>query len=363
MASIIKREWVSKKGEPQVRWDVYVGRKGTRRRSKSFKTKTSAERWTRMVEAEIELGGFKTTDAAERMTLSEAMRLYAEQELPRLKGRKQVEYTLRTLDRFLGTYPLIAIDGPVLAQYQRKRLGMRARSPRTQPDGTQTTVQLGRYIANNTVRREMALISCVFSCAIKQWGIHLPHGNPVRLVKLPPMGKGRDRRMTSAEEEKILTILDPKNDPIGQRNPYMQAVVIFAIETTSRRGEIVNVKWRDVDLECRTAVLRDTKNGTDRAIGLSTRAVEALKSIPRTEDARVFPISENAVKMVWARTMKRTAITGLCFHDLRHEATSRLAVKFNGDILALSAMTGHKSLQMLKRYTHIRPEELARRLG
>jgi len=363
MASIIKREWVNTKGEPQVRWDVYIGRKGKRRRSRSFKTKTSAERWTRMAEAEMELGAYKSTDAAERMTLSEAMRLYAEQEVPRLKSGKHIEYTLRSLDRFLGSYPLIAIDGAVLAQYQRKRLSMRAHSPRTLPDGTQTTVPLGRFIANNTVRREMATISCVFSCAIKQWGIHLPHGNPVRLVKLPPMGKGRDRRITAAEEEKILTILDPKNDPLGQRNPYMQALVIFALETTSRRGEIVRLLWRDVDLERRTAVLRDTKNGTDRAIGLSTRAVEALKSIPRAANERVFPISENAVDMVWARTMKRTAITGLRFHDLRHEATSRLAVKFNGDILALSAMTGHKSLQMLKRYTHIRPEELARRLG
>ena len=363
MASILKREWIDKNGELQVRWDVYIGRKGTRRHSKSFKTKASAERWTRMAEAEMELGGFKSTDAAERMTLSEAMRRYAEEELPRLKSRKSVEYTLGTLNRFLGTYPLIAIDGPVLAQYQRKRLGMRAQSPRTQSDGSQTTVPLGRFIANNTVRREMALISCVFSCAIKQWGIHLPHGNPVRLVRLPPMGKGRDRRMTAHEEEKILTVLDPKNDEVGQRNTYMHAVVIFAVETTSRRGEIVKLKWRDVNLEARTAVLRDTKNGSDRAIGLSTRAVEALRSIPRTKDERVFPISENAVKMAWARVMRRTGITGLCFHDLRHEATSRLATKFKGDILALSAMTGHKSLQMLKRYTHIQAEELASRLG
>lgn len=363
MGSIIKRTWADEAGRTQVRWDAYVGRKGTRRRSKTFKTKASADRWTKMVEAEIELGGFKSTDAAERMTLGEAMQLFAKEELPRMKSHRQDLSNIRTIDAHLGRYPLIAIDGPVLVQYQRKRLGMKARSIFTFRDGTKKTVLHDRFVANNTVRHEMALISRVFSCAIKQWGVHLPAGNPVRLVKLPPMGKGRDRRTTAEEEQVLLDILDPAKPSQRKRNPYMHGLVIFALETTCRRGEIVKLLWEDVDLERRTATLRDTKNGTDRSIGLSTRAVAALKSLPRTKEPRVFPLSSNAVRLAWRRALQHAGIEGLRFHDLRHEATSRLATKFNGDIMAMSAMTGHKSLQMLKRYTHVRAEELARRLG
>lgn len=363
MGSIVKRELTSEEGRPQVRWDVYVGRKGTRRQSKTFTTKASAERWMRMAEAEIELGSFKSTDAAERLTLGEAMKRFAEEELPRFKGQKQDLSCMRTIGSYLGNYPLIAIDGPLLTQYQRKRLSTRARAVRTLKDGTQKIVLLDRLVANNTVRHEMALISRVYTCAIKQWGIHLPAGNPVRLVKLPPMGRGRDRRTTDEEELKLLDVLDPSKPSNRQRNPYMHGLVIFALETTCRRGEIVKLLWKDVDLDRRIATLRDTKNGTDRSIGLSPRAVSALKSLPKTKDGRVFPLTSNAVRLAWCRALRQAGIEGLRFHDLRHEATSRLAVKFNGDVLAMSAMTGHKSLQMLKRYTHIRAEELARRLG
>lgn len=363
MGSIIKRRWISEQGRPQIRWDVYVGRKGTRRQSKTFKSKASAEKWMRMAEAGIDLGSFKSTDAAERITLGQAMTRFAQEELPQFKSSAQDMSNIRTIDPHLGRYPLIAVDGPLLMQYQRKRLAMKARMVRTYRDGSQKTFLLDRSVANNTVRHEMALISRVFSCAIKVWGIHLPHGNPVRLVKLPPMGKARDRRTTDDEEQQLLDVLDPAKPSIRKRNPYMHGLVIFALETTCRRGEIVKVLWTDVDLERRTATLRDTKNGTDRSIGLSTRAVAALRSLPRTKDGRVFPLTTNAVRLAWVRALRQAGIEGLRFHDLRHEATSRLATKFNGDVMAMSAMTGHKSLQMLKRYTHIRAEELARRLG
>lgn len=160
-----------------------------------------------------------------------------------------------------------------------------------------------------------------------------------------------------------MDLLDHGRDATRQRNPYMRSLVIFSIETTLRRGESLRLRWDDVDLVARTATLRDTKNGEERRIGLSTRAVAALTALPKSRDARVFPLSENAVRMSWNRALKRLGVKGLHFHDLRHEGTSRLAVKFNGDVMAMPAMTGQKSLQMLKRYTHLRAEELAARLG
>ena len=214
-----------------------------------------------------------------------------------------------------------------------------------------------------TVRHELMFIGRVIEHSRREWGVHLPGGNPVRLVKLPPMSRPRDRRLSPEEETRLLGILDHSRDKSGVRNKYMHSVFVFAIETACRRGEIVRLRWDDVDLKARTALLRNTKNGEDRRIGLSTKAVEALVALPRSKDVRVFPLTTNAIRQAWCRALRRVGIVGLHFHDLRHEATSRLAVKFNGDVMAMSAMTGHKSLQMLKRYTHLRAEELARRLG
>lgn len=130
-----------------------------------------------------------------------------------------------------------------------------------------------------------------------------------------------------------------------------------------RRGEIVKLKWPDVDLKRRIATLRDTKNGEDRVIALSSRAVEALQAIPRSIDGQqVFPLTPNALKLGWKRAAQRAGIINLRFYDLRHEADSRLFEK-ELNPMEVSSVSGHKTLQMLKRYTHLKMEELALRLG
>ena len=108
--------------------------------------------------------------------------------------------------------------------------------------------------------------------------------------------------------------------------------------------------------------LPTSKNGDARTVPLSSRAVVTLEALPRNLDGRVFCATYEGVKQSYNRACKRANITGLTFHDLRHEATSRLFEKgFNP--MEVSAITGHKTLQMLKRYTHLRAEDLARRMG
>lgn len=363
MASIVKRNWIDDSGKPHVRYDAYVGRKGFKRQSKTFKTKGAADRWVRLIEADLEKGTYKSTDIAERLTLRDAMERYCREVVPTLKSRTQDISKANIIGPYLGSYPLIALDGEILANYRDKRLNMNARSVRRYKDGRVETIWLDRKIAKGTVRHELVFISRVIEQGRREWGLHLPGGNPVRLVKLPPIGKSRDRRMDPSEEARLREFLDHARDDTGQRSVYMLPLFIFALETASRRSEIVRLHWSDVDLKARTALLRDTKNGEDRRIGLSTRAVEALMQVPRSRDGRVFPVTSNAVRLAWRRAVRRAGVEGLRFHDLRHEATSRLAATFNGDVLAMAAMTGHKSLQMLKRYTHLRAEDLARRLG
>ncbi len=120
--------------------------------------------------------------------------------------------------------------------------------------------------------------------------------------------------------------------------------------------------WTMVDLRRRVVHLPDTKNGQARDVPLSTAAERILAALPRRMDGKVWTYTQEGMRASWRRALMQAAITGLHFHDLRHEATSRLFEKgFNP--MEVSAITGHKTLQMLKRYTHLRAEDLAKRMG
>ena len=219
-----------------------------------------------------------------------------------------------------------------------------------------------------TVRRELGIISAVINWARKELMFAIE--NPVAAVRLPAPGKARERRLDADEEQRLLAALeyrpggrpDGKRYREGTRNPWVKPLVQLALETAMRRGELLSLRWENVDLEKRVALLPETKNGEARKVPLSSGAVEILKSLPRSLDGRVFPVSANALKLAWARATRRAGLKDLHFHDLRHEATSRLAEKLP-NVIELSAVTGHKDLRMLKRYYHPRAEDLAKKLA
>jgi integrase len=129
-----------------------------------------------------------------------------------------------------------------------------------------------------------------------------------------------------------------------------------------RRSEILSLRWADVFFDDRYVRLHDTKNGEARDVPLSSRAVATLAALPRHINGRVFPITPDALKKAFVRACERAGLENLHFHDLRHEATSRIAERLD-NILELSAVTGHKTVQMLKRYYHPRATDLALKLG
>jgi len=129
-----------------------------------------------------------------------------------------------------------------------------------------------------------------------------------------------------------------------------------------RRGEILSLRWEDINYQTRTAYLSLTKNGESRKVPLSRRAMETLQSLPRSIDGRVLPINFAALETNFKRARDRAGLTDLRIHDLRHTAATRLSEKLP-NLLELSAVTGHKSLAMLKRYYHPNAEQLAMKLG
>ena len=145
-------------------------------------------------------------------------------------------------------------------------------------------------------------------------------------------------------------------------NHLFEPLVAIAIETGTRRGELLGLLWQNVDLDKRTAFLPLTKNGTSRTIPLSLKAIEILQSLPRDISGVVFPVSKTALRGLWLRACKRAKIKDFRFHDLRHEATSRFFEK-GLNVMEVAAITGHKDLRMLQRYTHLRAEDLAVKLG
>lgn len=175
------------------------------------------------------------------------------------------------------------------------------------------------------------------------------------MVTVPPQPKrGRERRL---EEGELELLMAAAKDYGGE----MFAIISFAIETAMRRGEIAGLRWANIDKEKKIAKLQDTKNGENRTVPLSPAALKLLNSLPRNINGKVFSLRADSITTAFERCCMRSEIKNLRFHDLRHEATSRLFERgFN--LIEVSSITGHKDLAMLKRYTHLRAEDLAEKL-
>jgi integrase len=145
----------------------------------------------------------------------------------------------------------------------------------------------------------------------------------------------------------------------------MKPLIILAIETAMRRGEMLDLQWQHVDLFACVAHLPLTKNGDTRDIPLSRRAVATLQELKADKDRNaqlVFPVTGNSIRLAFEHLRVRAGLDDFHFHDLRHEAVSRLFEK-GLNIAEVSAISGHKELKMLQRYTHLRAEDLVSRLG
>lgn len=331
MASIVARQ----QQDGTVTWQVKIRRRGYAPVSRTFVRRADAERFARQTEADMDKGVFVSLDEAHSVTLSDLIDRFRREFAPRYKGR-HVETILRMLEDRLGKLSPAALTATKIAAYRDGRLA----------DG----------VSGETVRKELALLSKLIKTAMREWGIALP-GNPVANVSKPPPSKPRERRLKEGEEARLMASLD------RCRNRYMRPLAELAIETAMRQGELLALQWDRVDLKRRIAFLPETKNGEARAVPLSSRAVAILQDLPRSIDGRVFPISQGLVVQAWGHAVKRAGLENLHFHDLRHEALSRLAERGDLSVLELAQISGHKTLQMLKRYTHLQAEKLARKLG
>jgi integrase len=315
------------------KWQTIVRRKGYPNQSKTFDLRKDAERWGRHQERLIDAGEWVNRTEAQQTTLWELLDRYGKEISATKRGSRAELNRLEMFKRsILAKLSVAAITGQRVAEWRDLRL---------------------KEVSSGTVLRELQLLGHVFAVAIREWGIAL-HGNPVSLISKPAPGKARDRTLSDAERSALIAACDKC------QNPWVKPVVVFALETGARRGEILSLRWVDVDLQYCTAKV-DGKTGP-RAIPLSTACTALLKVIPRSVDGRVFPVTVEALKQAYERAVVRAGISNFTFHDLRHDALTRLG-RLGLNVLELRAISGHATANMLQRYVSIKAEDLAVKLS
>lgn len=316
------------------KWQCRVQRHEYKEVSKSFATKEDALRWARGIERQMDLGQYAPSEPVDTTLLSELLARYEIEVTPTKKGAAQERYRLAVLkaDKIAGQ-PAKDLSAADIAGFRDRRI---------------------KVVKQITTLHDLCTLSAVFEHARLEWCMQIV--NPVRAIRKPSMGKGRDRRLGDGEYEKLLAELRKG------RSAWVAPLFEFSVETACRRGEGLALQWSDVDLAKRLAVFRDTKTGDDRVIPLSTRAVRVLEALPRNIKGKVFPIPATTVRTAFEHACQRARIENLRWHDLRHEGVSRLH-ELGLSTIEVASISGHKTLACLARYSHMKAERLALKLG
>jgi integrase len=199
-----------------------------------------------------------------------------------------------------------------------------------------------------SVNRELEVLSRIYSIAIDN-GMNIQ--NPCRKVRLLRMDNQRNRYLSEDEETRLMAIFEG-------RRAHLRSIVILALHTGMRRGEILSLRWNQIDFERSLILVQRTKTGRDRIIPMNSTVRETLAAIrQQAEGNQVFPI--NDVKRSFAYACVKAKIADFRFHDLRHTAATRLADR-GADAFQIAAILGHSSIQMTARYTHATSDGLRR---
>jgi integrase len=311
------------------KWQAQIRLKGIKPIAKSFAKKSEAVAWSKVTESRVILGSYVDPRTAESTLVSDIINRYINQ----LKGRNKLDPSLKSrckrLTLSLGAFSLAKLSVTHLSEYRDQRL----------------------EVANPaTVCHELSLLRRILRLANTEWGITIPNGIPQ--VRLPKMPRGRTRRLQAGEEEELLSLC--VNDPT------LRDFILLALETAMRRSELIAMKWSDIDFKGSTLSIPVTKTGVPRVIPLSRKTLSILEVMERVEE-RVFDITATRVSQRFARVCGKAGIDNLRLHDLRHEGISKL-FELGLNQMEVAAISGHETVSMLSRYTHIDPQWLVARM-
>jgi integrase len=329
MATIVQR--TSRNGQTSYR--AQVRRKGAPPLSATFTKLADARKWVQVTEAAIVEGRHFKTAEAKRHTLADLINRYCRDILPSKapeSRRKQGQQLLWWRGQ-LGHCVLAEITPACIAEHR----DMLTREHR----------------AASTVNRYLSALGHAFSMAVQEWG--WLEDSPIRNVRKPREPRGRVRFLSDQERHQLLAACRES------QNPALHTIVVLALSTGARRGELLTLRWPDVDLKRGMLTFHQTKNRERRAVPLTGQALSAMHQhakVRRLNTSLVFPNPTTTrpadIRAAWQGAIKRSGITDFHFHDLRHTFASYLAMN-GASLLEIAEVLGHKTLSMVKRYAHL----------
>lgn len=382
MATIREKE----KGQ----WHAQVRRTGWPARTETFRTRKDAEAWARDVESQMDRGIFVDRSAGERTTFGEIIKSYIKEVTEKRPGEASRAAEKSRLERFmrdepkLCAYAVAHLRPEHFEDYRDRRLTQtvtrgkpggrgqyrpeKMKPGRFRKDGTpranaapKAPPKPPKKVKPGTVKRELTVLKRVIDHKKRKLGLLT---NPINTedVKRPVVNDERNVRL---EDEQIDALIQ---ECYQSKNPWVGPIVDFAFEVGPRRGNLLRLKWIDVDLKERSILLHGVKNSRnpeeiiDVLVGLSPRAIEILKALPRSLDGRVFPITANALKSAFNRARHKLGLDHYRFHDIRHELISSL-IEAGWSDTEVMAQSAHRDPKSLQRYANLRKKHIADKLA
>ncbi len=335
MATITERKTPAGKKSFQV----MIRLRGHPTQTATFSRKTDAKKWAAATESDIREGRYFKTSSSRKHTLGELIDKYIATVIP-TKGRmgKDQKTQLLWWKKELGAYLLCDITPPLIADSRDKLL-------------SEITCR-NKLRSPATVVRYLAALSHTFSVATREW--EWTTINPVTNVRKPKEPSGRIRFLSPDELKRLLKCCQDYPEK------HIYVIVVLALATGMRQGEILNIRWQDIDLQREQIVLLKTKNKERRTVPLTGLALDLIYKRHNgnilSEDQLIFGRTDSDqpmnIRMSWDKVVKLAALDNFHFHDLRHTAASYLAMD-NASLVELADILGHKTLQMVKRYAHL----------
>jgi len=316
------------------KWQVIIRKDNFKITYKTFSLKEDAVRWARETEVKIEQGLYQDITLAKTTTLKDVLAQYRDRVSITKRGYQQERYKINKIIRSdIVDKTLSQLTPIVLFEYieQQKKL----------------------YTAS-TINKSITIINLALNFAERFLGISL-NKNPLKFIK------------RLKESQFVGQVIEPHEEGLLLKHAessklyWLKTAIILGIDCGLRRGEILKLKAEDINYKNNTAILRDTKNGETREIGLSSRAIQELKKLPVSIDGKLFPCKRSDTFTFYYKQLKRWSGVKKRFHDTRHTFASRSTTS-GWSITEIAAQGGWKQLQVLKRYTHIKAEYLAKKM-
>lgn len=325
------------------KYQVRVRRKGLPTITKTFHKLSDAKEWATLQERQADRGELgPDRKELERITLADLIKRYLKEVVPTKRHGETDTFALNLILRHKVAKKRLSDLSPLdFTSYRNERL---------------------KTVSPATLKRQLTPVRHMFRHARDEWDIPI-RDNPLSKVKLAGADSRRERRLREGELAKLLEAGKKT------RNPLIVPIILFALETAMRRGEILALRCRDIDLERHSAAVRESKNGYSRTVPLSsaatailTDAIGCMGNDEKAKNGRLFPTTPIALRLAWDRLTKRAEIDDLHFHDLRHEAISRL-FELGLTVPEVASISGHRDMRMLFRYAHANHASIRAKFG